>query len=97
MNTTFFLKIYQRRKQREIQLTGLTGRERNFPLSVEAKKLMVSSSKLWPLAAGPVMHGSSALPVLPTDYTSLTVCVESKCFLPLPTVVFLTLEMECLQ
>lgn len=33
---------------------------RNFPLSIEAEELMVSSSKLWPLAGGPIIHGGSS-------------------------------------
>lgn len=65
-----FSKAEQRRKQpaasRPDQWEG------PFPLSVEARELMVSSSKLWPLAAGPIIHGGSSLPVLPSDWMSLT-------------------------
>lgn len=37
--------------------------ERNFPLSIEVGELMVSSSKLWPLAVSPIIHGGSPLPL----------------------------------
>lgn len=65
--------ILQSRAEEKANLT--TGEE-NFPLSIEARELMISSSKLWPLAAGPVIHGGSFLPVLHYDCRSLTGCVD---------------------
>ncbi|KAK1891292.1 DNA mismatch repair protein MutS, partial [Dissostichus eleginoides] len=37
--------------------------ERNVPLTIEARELMVSWSKLWPLAASPMLHGGSSAPL----------------------------------
>lgn len=76
----FFSKAKQSKgKNREQPATIRLGhRDRNFLLSVEVGELMVSSSKLWPLAVSPIIHGGSTLPLHPTASMSLSVCVRGK-------------------
>lgn len=40
--------------------------EEIFLFQLRVGELMVSASKLWPLAVGPIIHGGSPLPVLPS-------------------------------
>lgn len=51
-------------------------RDGHFHLSFEVGKLMVSSSKLWPRAVDPIIHGGSPLPHLLSGCVGLSVRVS---------------------